>query len=276
MSQASKQAVKNSQHKMKKSLGQNFLVDQNVVQKIVRTATIDQETTVIEIGPGIGAMTEFLLAEAKEVIAVEIDKNLIPILTEKLSSFANFKLVHEDFLKTSQAQILSEKTGPVKVIANLPYYITTAIINKILLEFDFVDELYIMVQKEVAERISASPNSKAYNSLSVFCQLFCDVEYEFTVKKGVFMPPPKIDSAIISLKRKEVTSDLERVEKFVQIAFKQKRKTLVNNLAVGYTLNKADLAVFLEKNNFAPNIRAEQISVGEYIEMTDKFYCEFF
>ncbi len=275
MAQANIHTIKASKIELKKSLGQNFLTDVNIVRKIVNAAKVDKETSVIEIGPGIGALTEILLEDANDVTAVEIDQRLIPILEQTFSE-DNFQVINEDFLKIEpdylQTLVQKEK---VKVVANLPYYITTAIITKILLDMPFIDELYIMVQKEVAERIAADSKTKKYNSLSVFCQTISDVNYEFTVKKTVFDPVPKIDSAIISFKRKDINVDIYAFEKFVQNAFKQKRKTIVNNLNATYGLAKEDIIAFLEENNYKPTVRSEEISVEEFQVFYHKFITKF-
>lgn len=268
---ANKHEIKDSKVRLKKSLGQNFLTEKNIVEKIVRTANVDQDTNVIEIGPGIGALTELLIAQSKFTTAVEIDDELIPVLTESFGHHQNFELKHIDFLKTAADQFETHGAATTKVVANLPYYITTAIITKILNEMDYVDEIYIMVQKEVAERISASPKSKQYGSLSVYCQLLCEVNYEFTVKRTVFMPPPNVDSAIISLKRKDLNCDIVAIEKFVQNAFKQKRKTLVNNLNKAYGIAKPELTEWLEQKGFKPSVRAEEISPEQYIKLQAEF-----
>ncbi len=268
---ANKQEIAASKVRLKKSLGQNFLTEKNIVEKIVRTADVDKDTNVIEIGPGIGALTELLIDQSKFTTAVEIDDELIPVLTESFGSYENFELKHIDFLKTDASQFETHGASTTKVVANLPYYITTAIITKILNEMDYVDEIYIMVQKEVAERISASPKSKQYGSLSVYCQLLCEVNYEFTVKRTVFMPPPNVDSAIISLKRKDLDIDIKTIEKFVQNAFKQKRKTLVNNLNKAYGVDKPTITAFLEGLGYKPSVRAEEVSPEEYINMQLKF-----
>lgn len=271
---ANKQEIAESKVRLKKSLGQNFLTERNIVEKIVKTANVDDDTNVIEIGPGIGALTELLIAQSKFTTAVEIDDELIPILTESFGHNDNFELKHIDFLKTDSSEFDTHNAATTKVVANLPYYITTAIITKILNEMSYVDEIYIMVQKEVAERISASPKSKQYGSLSVYCQLLCEVNYEFTVKRTVFMPPPNVDSAIISLKRKDIEIDIKSIEKFVQNAFKQKRKTLVNNLNKAYGVDKPTLTDFIEGLGYKPSVRAEEIGPEQYIDLRNKFYEE--
>ncbi len=275
MAQANIHTIKASKIELKKSLGQNFLTDVNIVRKIVNTANVDENTSVIEIGPGIGALTEILLEQANDVTAVEIDQRLIPILEQTFSE-ENFQVINQDFLNIKPEELRSlVQKDKVKVVANLPYYITTAIITKILLEMPFIDELYIMVQKEVAERIAADSRTKKYNSLSVFCQTISEVNYEFTVKKTVFDPVPKIDSAIISFKRKEHNVNILEFEKFVQNAFKQKRKTLVNNLNATYGLSKQDIITFLEENEIKTNIRSEEISVSEFQELYNLFMKKF-
>ncbi len=275
MAQANIHTIKASKIELKKSLGQNFLTDVNIVRKIVNTANVDKATSVIEIGPGIGALTEILLEDANDVTAVEIDQRLIPILEQTFAT-ENFQVINQDFLEIKPDALKQlVKKDKVKVVANLPYYITTAIITKILLEMPFIDELYIMVQKEVAERIAADSKTKKYNSLSVFCQTISDVKYEFTVKKTVFDPVPKIDSAIISFKRKEHNVDILKFEKFVQNAFKQKRKTLVNNLNAAYGIAKTELIDFLETNGIKANIRSEEIAVIEFQELYVKFSKRF-
>lgn len=268
---ANKQEIAASNVRLKKSLGQNFLTERNIVEKIVNTANVDKNTNVIEIGPGIGALTELLIDQSLFTTAVEIDRELIPVLTESFGHHDNFELKHIDFLKTEATEFETHGASTTKVVANLPYYITTAIITKILNEMPFVDEIYIMVQKEVAERITASPKSKQYGSLSVYCQLLCDVNYEFTVKRTVFMPPPNVDSAIISLKRKDIDCNVVAVEKFVKNAFKQKRKTLVNNLNKAYGISKPEITEFLESLGYKASVRAEEINPSEYIVLQAKF-----
>jgi len=270
MAQANIHAIKDSKIELKKSLGQNFLTDVNIVNKIVKTANLDGDTTVIEIGPGIGALTEVMVEQAKNVLAIEIDQRLIPILEKNIGG--DFNVINEDFLKISNDTIKPYIKGTkVKVVANLPYYITTAIITKILLEMPFIDELYIMVQKEVADRISAVPRTKKYNSLSVFCQTMSEVKYEFTVKRTVFNPPPNVDSAIISFKRKTFDVDLQAFEVFVQNCFKQKRKTLINNLNAAYGMDKEEALRFLELNGYDKNKRSEEISVEEFVTLFESF-----
>lgn len=275
MAQANIHTIKDTNLELKKSLGQNFLTDVNIVKKIVKTANLDENTTVIEIGPGIGALTEFMLMESRNVLAVEIDQRLIPILTN-LFQDQEFDVVNEDFLKITEETLKPYIKGDrVSVVANLPYYITTAIITKILLEFKFIDELYIMVQKEVADRITAVPRTKKYNSLSVFCQTLSDVNYEFTVKRTVFDPVPNVDSAIISFKRREYDINISEFEVFVQNCFKQKRKTWINNINYSYKISKDELINFLDKYEYSPKLRSEEVEVAQFQIMFDQFKKEF-
>ncbi len=270
-SKASSKQIVNSNVRLKKSLGQNFLTEKNIVEKIIKTANIDKDTNVIEIGPGIGALTEYLIAASKFTTAIEIDDQLIPVLEQAFSESDNFALKHADFLQLDTNQLSTHGAMRTKVVANLPYYITTPIITKILNEIDFVDEIYIMVQKEVAERICASAKTKQYGSLSVYCQLLCEVKYEFTVKRTVFMPPPNVDSAIISLKRNNKSINIKQVEKFVKNCFKQKRKTLVNNLSKSYMLEKDVIINFLDTFDLPKTARAEEITPELFVLMSSKF-----
>ena len=262
--------------RLKKSLGQNFLTDKNIVNKIIGRADLDKETTVIEIGPGGGAMTEYLTQEAGQVIAIEIDQRLLNNLNKNYAS-DDFTLINEDFLNITSEDLLPLiKHKKVKVCANLPYYITTAIICKILLEMEFIDELYIMVQKEVGLRLTASERTKPYNSLSVFCQTICEVEYEFTVSRNVFTPVPNVDSAIVSFKRKPNVGDIAEFEDFVRKCFKQKRKILVNNLNAAYGFDKTRIIAFIESIGLTGNARSEEISVESFRILHDKFKEEFY
>ncbi|MBL0701607.1 MAG: ribosomal RNA small subunit methyltransferase A [Spiroplasma sp.] len=275
MCQSDIKTNKNHKLKLKKSLGQNFLTDKTIIEKIITTADIDEQTSIIEIGPGVGALTEILLKTSENVVAIEIDQRLIPILKEKFSS-KYLTIINEDFLKISPKELKKHlKNNKIKVVANLPYYITTPIITKILLTMPYVDEVLIMVQKEVAERITASAKTKKYNSLSVFCQTISDVKYEFTVSKEVFKPVPKVDSAIISFKRKEFPIEIDEFDPFVRNCFKQKRKTLLNNLTVNYPYSKLDILEFLKVSGYKENIRSEEIEVEDFLELFKKFNIYF-
>lgn len=265
---------------MKKSLGQNFLVEPSILEKMIDTARITPDTTVIEIGPGIGALTEFLAMSAKEVIAFEIDPRFIDILQDTLSEYQNVKVIHNDILKVDfndeSFENLREASDLV-VVANLPYYITTPIIMH-LLDSDLpFDRLIMMMQKEVAERMTAEVGTKAYNSLTIAIQNKMLADISFIVPKSVFIPKPNVDSAVLTLTRRDqplVEVDNPReFEKFIQIAFTQRRKTLWNNIRNYYHNGDIDLdkldQVF-EQANIDPKRRAETLSVYEFEELFNK------
>ncbi len=190
----------------KKSFGQNFLTDTNILQKIVDTAEIDENVNVIEIGPGIGALTEFLAENAAEVMAFEIDERLIPILADTLRDFENVKIINEDILKSDLQARIKEFTNPelpIKVVANLPYYITTPILMRLIESGISFSEFVVMMQREVADRISAQPNSKSYGSLSIAVQYYMTAKVAFIVPRAVFVPAPNVDSAILKMTRRD-------------------------------------------------------------------------
>lgn len=256
-----------------KSLGQNFLIDGNIVRKIVEKANIGPEDYVLEIGPGIGTLTEELALKAKKVVAIELDKDLLPILDETLSQYENVEIIHGDVLKVDLKKIIEEKLDNkrVKLVANLPYYVTTPIITK-LLESDLnLDSIIVMVQKEVAERMGAKAGGKEYGSLSVFVSFFSQAEIIINVPKTVFMPQPKVDSAVIKLDIKKELPDIDRDKffKVVKAAFSKRRKTLLNALSsYGFNIDKETIKETLEKLNIKPEIRAENLSVEDFIKIS--------
>ena len=227
--------------KLTKSLGQNFLTDKNIIDSIIEGANLGKDDLVIEIGPGIGVITGEAAQAAGRVIAVEIDKNLIPILNETLSEYDNVEIINKDILKADVNKIIENERvsnqikGEVKIIGNLPYYITTPIIMKLLEENVSASSIVVMMQKEVAERIKANPGTKEYGALSVAVQYYCTVDDIVDVPKEVFVPRPKIDSKVIRLNvRKEKSvklSDRETFFKVVRAGFGQRRKTLLNSLS---------------------------------------------
>ncbi|GAY74211.1 SSU rRNA (adenine(1518)-N(6)/adenine(1519)-N(6)) -dimethyltransferase [Lentilactobacillus kosonis] len=221
----------------KKGLGQNFLVDIDVLRRIVTTAEITEDDAVVEIGPGIGALTEQLAKNAGKVVAFEIDDNLLPVLYDTLHDYSNIKIINQDILKANLPKVIDEEFGEdkqVKVVANLPYYITTPIIMDLLRNDNRIDSIVVMMQKEVAERLTAKPSTKAYGSLSVIMQQQKDVEVAFLVNKESFIPSPKVDSAIIKITAKKQTGmqpfDLKKFQGFVRGCFMHRRKSLYNNL----------------------------------------------
>ncbi len=267
--------------RLSKSLGQNFLTDANIVNKIVEGAQIGENDLVIEIGPGIGVLTAVAAAYAGKVIAVEIDKNLIPILKDTLGSYENVSILNEDILKTDLIAVLEqnkvingkERSG-VKVIGNLPYYITTPIIMKLLEDGVPVDSITAMMQKEVADRIKSAPGSKAYGALSVAVQYYCTVSPVASVPKEVFVPQPKVDSAVIRMDvRKEKAVDLLDEAAFFSVVrhgFGQRRKTLLNSLTGVREKTKEEIAEALTETGIDPMRRAETLSIEEFASLSNR------
>ena len=263
----------------KKSFGQNFLTDTNILQKIVDTAEIDDQVNVIEIGPGIGALTEFLAERAAEVMAFEIDHRLVPILADTLRDFDNVTVVNEDILKVDLAQHIQNFKNPdlpIKVVANLPYYITTPILMHLIESGIPFSEFVVMMQKEVADRISAQPNTKAYGSLSIAVQYYMTAKVAFIVPRTVFVPAPNVDSAILKMvRRPEPAVAVEDESFFFKISkasFTHRRKTLWNNLTgyFGKTEEVKDkLTKALDQAGLSPSVRGEALSLEEFASLTD-------
>ncbi|MBN2981214.1 MULTISPECIES: 16S rRNA (adenine(1518)-N(6)/adenine(1519)-N(6))-dimethyltransferase RsmA [Cohnella] len=259
----------------KKSLGQNFLTDKNILDKIVAAANLGPEAGALEIGPGIGALTERLAQEAGQVAAVEIDDRLIPILREVLSVYDNVTVLHADVLKADLRSLWQERFAGcerVSVVANLPYYVTTPIIMKLLEDRLPIEAIVVMVQKEVAERMAASPGGKDYGSLSIAVQYYCEPEYVCTVPPGSFIPAPNVDSAVIRLKRRGEPAvevrDEARFFRIVHAAFAQRRKTLHNNLAAfAGKERKGELADVLTASGIDPGRRGETLSLAEFARL---------
>ncbi len=263
----------------KKSFGQNFLTDTNILQKIVDTAEIDDQVNVIEIGPGIGALTEFLAERAAEVMAFEIDHRLVPILVDTLRDFDNVTVVNEDILKVDLAQHIQNFKNPdlpIKVVANLPYYITTPILMHLIESGIPFSEFVVMMQKEVADRISAQPNTKAYGSLSIAVQYYMTAKVAFIVPRTVFVPAPNVDSAILKMvRRPEPAVAVEDESFFFKISkasFTHRRKTLWNNLTgyFGKTEEVKDkLTKALDQAGLSPSVRGEALSLAEFASLAD-------
>lgn len=259
--------------KFSKSLGQNFLIDGNVVRKIASEANITKEDYVLEIGPGMGTLTEELALNAKKVVAVELDRKLIPVLQDTLAQYKNLEVINADILDVNIEELIEEKLGggPVKVVANLPYYVTTPIIGALLERHLKIESITVMVQKEVAERMSAAPGSKTYGSLSVFVGFYTEPEMVLKVPNTVFMPRPKIDSAVIRLNLKKQLPDIdtEKFFKVVKAGFSKRRKTILNALSTyGFSIDKDSIREALEKSGIKPEERAENISVEEFIKLS--------
>ena len=263
----------------KKSFGQNFLTDTNILQKIVDTAEIDKNVNVIEIGPGIGALTEFLAENAAEVVAFEIDERLVPILEDTLRDHDNIKVINEDVLKADlQTRVKEFKNPnlPIKVVANLPYYITTPILMHLIESKIPFAEFVVMMQKEVADRISAEPNTKAYGSLSIAVQYYMTAKVAFVVPRTVFVPAPNVDSAILKMTRREQPLVEVKDEDFFfrvsKISFVHRRKTLWNNLTSHFGKSeevKTKLEHALEYANIKPSIRGEALSIPDFARLSD-------
>lgn len=256
-----------------KSLGQNFLIDGNIVRNIVNKANITKDDYVLEIGPGIGTLTEELALNAKKVIAVELDKNLLPILNETLKNYDNIEIIYGDILKIDLKKLVEERIDNkrIKVVANLPYYVTTPIVARLLKKELNLDSITVMVQKEVAERMAAIPGSKAYGSLSVFVNFYTSPKIILKAPKTVFMPQPKIDSSVIKL---DIKMDLPEIDKeqffkVVKAAFSKRRKTIINSLSsYGFKLDKEDFKKALEEAKIPQDTRAENISVEDFIKLS--------
>ena len=263
----------------KKSFGQNFLTDTNILQKIVDTAEIGKNVNVIEIGPGIGALTEFLAENAAEVMAFEIDERLVPILADTLRDFDNVQVINKDILKADlQTEIRQFKNPdlPIKVVANLPYYITTPILMHLIESKIPFAEFVVMMQKEVADRISAQPNTKAYGSLSIAVQYYMTAKVAFIVPRTVFVPAPNVDSAILKMVRRDHPLVQVQDEDFLfdvsKASFVHRRKTLWNNLTNRFGKSegiKLKLEDALEKADLQPNVRGESLSIHDFGRLAD-------
>ena len=263
----------------KKSFGQNFLTDTNILQKIVNTAEINKNVNVIEIGPGIGALTEFLAENASEVMAFEIDERLVPILEDTLRDHDNVKVINEDVLKADLQTRVKEFENPnlpIKVVANLPYYITTPILMHLIESKIPFSEFVVMMQKEVADRISAEPNTKAYGSLSIAVQYYMTAKVAFVVPRTVFVPAPNVDSAILKMtRRKQPLVEVKDEDFFFRVSkasFVHRRKTLWNNLTSHFGKSeevKNKLEQALENATIKPSIRGEALSISDFARLSD-------
>jgi len=259
---------------LSKSLGQNFITDKSVIDRIVEGSGAGENDLIIEIGPGIGVLTAEAAETAARVVAIEIDKKLIPILGETLADYDNIRIINQDILKTDLNEIIKEEreagnfTGGVKIIGNLPYYITTPIIMELLENSVEADSITIMMQKEVADRIKAKPGGKTYGALSVAVQYYCTVDHVASVPKEVFVPRPKVDSTVLSLTVRE-EKPVELIDEKVFFAcikggFGQRRKTLLNSLTGVCGLAKENVKEVLEEAGVDPVRRAETLTIEEF------------
>ncbi len=260
-----------------KKFGQNFLIDENVVRKIVREAGVTKDDFVLEVGPGIGTMTQILCEEAREVAAVEIDKKLIPILCEDtLSYYDNVTVINEDILKLDIVKLVEEKNGgrPVKVVANLPYYITTPIIMGLFESGVPLESITIMVQKEVADRMQVGPGTKDYGALSLAVQYYASPTVVMTVPASCFMPRPNVDSAVIRLERYDKPPvqavDTHLMFDIIRASFNQRRKTMTNSVVnAGLGITKDMLADALSRCSLPASVRGEALTLSQFAELTN-------
>ena len=266
---------------IQKKYGQNFLIDDNILNGIVEAADITRDDTVLEIGPGLGALTGFLCRAAGKVIAVEVDKMLIPILKESLQDYDNLTLINDDILKVDIEQLIREygltDSGSVKVVANLPYYITTPIIMELLEKKRCIRSITVMVQKEVAERMQEGPGSKSYGALSLAVQYYSEPNYVMTVSRHCFLPKPDVDSAVIRLdiypepERPVQVTDPDKMFRIIRAAFNQRRKTLVNSIANAQNLffTKDAVVKALTQMGKSETVRGEALSLADFARLSD-------
>ncbi|AYK06155.1 16S rRNA (adenine(1518)-N(6)/adenine(1519)-N(6))-dimethyltransferase RsmA [Brevibacillus laterosporus] len=266
---------------LKKSLGQNFLTDINILHNIIDAAELSKDKAVIEIGPGIGALTEQLCRAAGKVMAIEIDQRLLPILEDTLSPYDNITVVHGDVLKLDVAALIAEHLSGcsgVSVVANLPYYVTTPILMGLLESGIELDHIVVMIQKEVAERIAAKPGTKDYGSLSVAAQFYAETSIEMIVPASVFIPRPNVDSAVIklSIHKQPIVevADEKLFFRVVKASFAQRRKTLLNNLVTNYfgKEKKEQALQALEEADILPSRRGETLSIQEFATLANTIY----
>ncbi|MBQ4523048.1 MAG: 16S rRNA (adenine(1518)-N(6)/adenine(1519)-N(6))-dimethyltransferase RsmA [Lachnospiraceae bacterium] len=271
------EVIKKYQFNFQKKFGQNFLIDERVIDKIIAAAEITKEDCVLEIGPGIGTLTQMLAEHAKQVIAVEIDKNLIPVLEDTLGNYDNILIINQDILKVDINELVEKYNGgkPIKVVANLPYYITTPIIMGLFESHVPLESVTVMVQKEVAQRMQEGPNCKEYGALSLAVQYYAKPYLVANVPPNCFMPRPNVGSAVIRLTRWEQCPVQVEDEKFmfalIRAAFNQRRKTLVNavNNAKELEITKEQMTAALNELGYSPTLRGEALSLQEFATLSN-------
>lgn len=273
--------LKKHDFQFQKKFGQNFLIDTHVLEKIMDAAGVTKEDCVLEIGPGIGTMTQYLCERAREVIAVEIDKKLIPVLEDTLSAYDNVSVLNEDILKVDIAGLAREKNGgkPLKVVANLPYYITTPIIMGLFESHVPLDNVTIMVQKEVADRMKAEPGTKDYGALSLAIAYYAECYLAANVPPNCFMPRPNVGSAVIRLtchKKPPVSVQNEQhMFKLIRASFNQRRKTLQNSLYnySGLSHTKEEISAAIEALGLLPTVRGETLTLEQFAQLSNHLYA---
>lgn len=261
-----------------KSLGQNFLIDDDVIEKTINSASITDEDLVIEIGPGLGTLTSKLLERAKKVIAIELDTRMLKILNERFSLYSNFEIINNDVLKVDLNEIIKEEKSKndiknVKVVANLPYYITTPIIMKLLEDNLDIESITVMVQKEVAKRLVAKPGSKMAGAITYSVQYYCMAEEIVEVSNDSFIPAPEVDSEVIKLTlRKEPCVKIKNKEMFfklIKVSFMQRRKTFINGVSNSGLVEKEKLKSILEELEIGENVRGENLTIEQFAKISD-------
>lgn len=265
------------QFTFQKKFGQNFLIDTSVLERIVSAAQITKEDCVLEIGPGIGTMTQYLAERAREVVAVEIDRNLIPVLEDTLSEYSNVTLINDDILKVDIQELAEKKNGgrPIRVVANLPYYITTPIIMALLEGHVPLKSITVMVQKEVAERMQTGPGTKDYGALSLAVQYYAKPEVVANVPPNCFIPRPNVGSAVIHLLRYEKppveVEDEKRMFSLIRASFNQRRKTLANGLSNAQELGvtREQVTKVLEELGLSPTVRGEALTLEQFAQLSN-------
>lgn len=261
--------------KFSKSLGQNFLIDGNIINNIAETAELDENSGVIEIGPGVGTLTQVLCSKAKKVVAIEVDKSLEKVHKETLD-YDNIKIIYEDFMKVDVVKLIDEEFQgmDVKIVANLPYYITTPIIMKILEERYKISKIVVMVQKEVAERLNSTAGSKEYGAITLAVNYRADTRIAMIVPNTVFMPRPKVDSAVISFdildKPRIQVLDENMLFAVIKASFGQRRKTLLNGLSNNLKLPKEQIKMVLERAGIDPGVRGETLNLQQFGDIADE------
>lgn len=271
------EVIKKYEFCFQKKFGQNFLIDGHVLDKIIAGAGVTKDDMVLEIGPGIGTMTQYLAEAAGKVVAVEIDRNLLPILQETLADYDNVKVIHADVLSLDLEKLVQEENGgrPIKVVANLPYYITTPIIMVLFEQHVPLANVTVMVQKEVAARMKSGPGSKDYGALSLAVQYYAEPYIVANVPCNCFMPRPNVDSAVIRLTRYEEppvqVKDEKMLFKIIRASFNQRRKTLQNGLNNSSELNftKDQIAAAIAEAGFSPSVRGEALTLEQFAKLTD-------
>ena len=271
------EVIKKYEFCFQKKFGQNFLIDGHVLDKIIAGAGVTKDDMVLEIGPGIGTMTQYLAEAAGKVVAVEIDRNLLPILQETLADYDNVKVIHADVLSLDLEKLVQEENGgrPIKVVANLPYYITTPIIMALFEQHVPLANVTVMVQKEVAARMTSGPGSKDYGALSLAVQYYAEPYIVANVPCNCFMPRPNVDSAVIRLTRYEEppvqVNDEKMLFKIIRASFNQRRKTLQNGLNNSSELNftKDQIAAAIAEAGFSPSVRGEALTLEQFAKLTD-------